>query len=716
MAQESLGNKIALGLVKTVVFAYDLITFPIYFFVQQPWEHWKKSSNVYAKLLDEDNPTTACVRLPTASNTTFHGFKTVDSMFRAAAKKYPDKDLFGMREVFGEEDEMQKDGKVFKKLILGDYKWMNFKEVERKVDLIGKGLLSLGVRPRQNVVILAETRLEWMMAAQACFRMNVPVVTLYATLGLEGIIHGINETEATHVITSQDLLPKLSKAIESMPSVNCIVYMESFKPPTSQFPKTVRVLPFSQMEKMGETADPALSGETPQPDDIAIIMYTSGSTGIPKGVMVTHLNIVTTATGFSTVCPDTRNMTYIAFLPLAHVLELAAESFFLSAGIPIGYSSPHTLTDKSTAIKKGCQGDASLLKPTVMASVPLILDRIRKTVEEVAGSKGPFSKSLFQFAIKYKQFWTKKGFETPLLNRLMFKKIQRLVGGRVQIIASGGAPLSPDTHEFIRACLGCKVIQGYGLTETAAGATIMSLDDPGSGTVGAPLNGCYIRLKDWEEGNYHVTDQPCPRGEILIGGDCVSNGYYKNEALTKESFWLEDNVRWFATGDIGELHDDGNIKIIDRKKDLVKLQFGEYISLGKVEAELKTCPLVENICVYGNSFQTYLVAIVAPSRKPLQALAERMGKGHMSFPELCRDRMVAEAVAKTLREHGIKSKLQRTEIPTKVKLCTEEWLPEGGLVTAAFKLRRKVIQDRYQLDIDEMYGELEAANSRSKST
>lgn len=272
----------------------------------------------------------------------------------------------------------------------------------------------------------------------------------------------------------------------------------------------------------------------------------------------------------------------IAYLPLAHVLELAAESYFISMGAQIGYSSALTMTKKSTGIKRGTPGDAELLRPTVMAAVPLVLDRIRKGVQEEVNSMHPFVKELFDFLIQYKRFWAKKGFSTPLVNRIVCGKSRALLGGRIQHIVVGSAPLSPETHDYIRACLNVILIQGYGLTETAAGATLMDFEDFSTGRVGAPLSGVPIRLVDWDDGNYHTKDKPNPRGEIVIGGDCVTAGYFKNEQQTRESYVEERGQLWFKTGDIGEIFPDGTIKIIDRKKDLVKLQFGEYVSLGKV--------------------------------------------------------------------------------------------------------------------------------------
>ncbi len=174
---------------------------------------------------------------------------------------------------------------------------------------------------------------------------------------------------------------------------------------------------------------------------------------------------------------------------------------------------------------------------------------------------------------------------------------------------------------------------------------------------------------------------------------------------TAEDFFESHGRRWFRTGDIGQFERDGTLRIIDRKKDLVKLQFGEYVSLGKVEACLKTCPVVENVCVYGDAKKSYTVALVVPTRDALKALADsKFKKGDLDFEALCGDRDVTGAVLRQLINHGREHRLEKFEIPAAVTLVKETWLPESGLVTAAFKLKRRPIQDFYQSDLDRMYG------------
>ncbi|UYV70607.1 ACSL4 [Cordylochernes scorpioides] len=625
---------------------------------------------------------------------------------------------------------------------MGDYRWISFKQVDKKIDNLGKGFQKLGVKPKDNVLVFAETSASWMLSAQALLRMNVTVVTLYATLGEDGLIHGINETEVSHVVTSQELLPKVKAIIDLCPNVKHVIYIEGFGQPSVSFPSGITLHTLTSVERLGaqvEAITPVavagLSLPRPTPEDVAIIMYTSGSTGPPKGVMLAHRNIVATARGFADTFPDVRlDDVYIAFLPLAHVFELATECAFLCHGVPLGYSSPQTLTDRSTGIKRGLRGDASVLRPTIVAAVPLVLDRIRKGVMEVVNRKPILSQKLFRFGMAYKRFWVQCGFQTPLLDGLLFKTIRKTVGGRLRNIVCGSAPLSPDTHEFIRLTFSCQIIQGYGLTETAAGGTAMVCEYPWLSCTtpvffpnlvlirkcraGPECGHCGTSSQDLlhQTGNYSVDDKPNPRGEVVIGGNVVSLGYYKNPGLTETVFKKDaDGMSWFYTGDIGEFQPNGNLKIIDRKKDLVKLQMGEYISLGKVEAELKTSPMVENICVYGNGFRSFVVALVVPNKAHLHQIATELGKGGLSYAECCSDPEITLQVLKVLRQHGLQARLHRVELPQRVTLCSEEWLPESGMVTAAFKLRRKVIEQYYQAAINKMYDAEEGADI-SKST
>ena len=217
-----------------------------------------------------------------------------------------------------------------------------------------------------------------------------------------------------------------------------------------------------------------------------------------------------------------------------------------------------------------------------MAAVPLIIDRIYKSILAKVEESGPFSFKLFQFCVEYRLTWNRIGMDTPLVNKMIFRRVQRMVGGKLKYIGVGSAPLSPIAQRFVRTVLDVKICQGYGLTETLCTATGQRIYDIQTGNVGPPLVGIDIKLKSWEEGGYRVEDKCGPRGEVIIGGRHIAKEYYKLPEKTQEEFYDgPDGYRWFKTGDIGQFSDKGSLMIIDRKKDLVKPQGGEYISLGK---------------------------------------------------------------------------------------------------------------------------------------
>jgi len=706
---------VVLILVQIVVFFYDLVTYPVYrmldkMYMKSKGQDKEKSGGVPRPVqVIQSSEEVRWKRDKTSDNSEYkeiivdNKVDTITKAFDFAVNKYGEKQCLGTREVLGEDDEIQTDGKIFKKLSLGDYKWITYNQTHRISNAFGKGLRELNQEPGQRIAIYAETRAEWIMSAYGAFSQSLVVTTLYTNLGDEAIIHGLNETEVKLVVTSHELLPKFRSMLEKCPNIETIIVMEDqlLSTDTSGYKEEVKIYTFNSVVRMGEESNFSLT--PPNGSSPAIVMYTSGSTGVPKGVVLTHSNLISTSTCIMFLVKFRPDDVYIGYLPLAHVLELLSECTMMMFGVPVGYSSPHTMTDMSTKVKRGEKGDASVLKPTMMCVVPLILDRIYKNIIDSVNKRGSNFQKAFEFCYKYKLYWSRNNVATPVVDKIVFNKIKKLLGGRMRFAITGGAPLSPETHEFIRICLGLTLVQGYSLTETTCTGTCMEVEDKTTGKVGAPMAGVEIKMVSWEEGNYRVTDCPRPRGEIVIGGATVAQGYFNNDQKTQEEFYDEGGKRWFRTGDIGEMFPDGTLRIIDRKKDLVKLQLGEYVSLGKVESQLKTHPLVENICVYGDSYKSQTVAVMVPIRNALEKLATDLGKTYSNFNDLCADKDIIKAVVKTLGIHGIKSNLEKFEIPKMVTLAPEAWTPESGLVTAAFKIKRKVIQTFFQSDIEQMY-------------
>ncbi|NWV73938.1 ACSL4 ligase, partial [Dasyornis broadbenti] len=692
-----------------LIWLYSMLVFIPWYFLTNAKKKKAMAKRLKAKPISDKpgSPYRSVTHLDSLANINIPGADTLDKLFDHALAKFGRKDCLGTREILSEENEMQPNGKVFKKLILGTYRWLSYEEVNEKITHLGNGLSALGLTPKSTVVIFCETRAEWMIVALTCFKYNFPLVTLYATLGEEAVTYGLNECGAAYLVTSVELLE--SKLKTALPQVSClkhIIYVDKKTVIKSEYPESVEIHSMQTVEELGaKPENSSIQPRRPVPTDLALVMYTSGSTGRPKGVMMMHKNLIAGMTGQCERIPGLGPKdTYIGYLPLAHVLELTAEVSCITYGCRIGYSSPLTLSDQSSKIKKGSKGDCTVLKPTLMAAVPEIMDRIYKNVMSKVQEMNYIQRTLFKIGYDYKLEQIKRGYDAPLCNILLFKKVKALLGGNVRMMLSGGAPLSPQTQRFMNICFCCPVGQGYGLTETCGAGTITEVADYSTGRVGAPLICCEIKLRDWQEGGYTNKDKPNPRGEIIIGGPNVSMGYFKNEEKTTEEFSVDENgQRWFCTGDIGEFHPDGCLQIIDRKKDLVKLQAGEYVSLGKVEAALKNCPLIDNICAYAKSDQSYVISFVVPNQKKLTALAEQKGISG-SWVDICNNPTMEAEILREIKEVANKMKLERFEIPIKVRLSPEPWTPETGLVTDAFKLKRKELKNHYLNDIERMYG------------
>jgi len=633
--------------------------------------------------------------------------QTLPELLKRSAERFRDNACFGTRPVMLKE--MIKDnvsGREFEKLTLGPYEWETYNVVYERVKNFGKGLLKSGLKPGDRIAIFMETCADWMIAAHGAHVAGIVVVTIYSTLGEEATLFAMNETEVEFVITEARLLKTVARLSPNCPSIKHVIYTgESGADDLSAAPSAKS---FKEFELFGmEATDVEFTA--PQPDDVAVIMYTSGTTGMPKGVMITHLNVTSCAKGLALSDKQlglSENDRYLAYLPLAHILEFVAEAMVLSLGAAIGFGSPMTLSDVSPKIKAGTRGDAPTLKPTLMAAVPAIMDRLRKGVTDKVNKSGWLGRTLFGYAYSARDNAVKHGGDTPIWNAVVFNKVRQSLGGELRMMISGGAPLSEDTQRFMNVVFGIPVAQGYGLTECTGAATIRATQNTQVGSVGVPICSNQIKLVDWEEGGYLLADKENPeigmaRGELLLSGYNLSLGYFKNESKTKEDFFIDERgTRWFHTGDIAQMMPNGNLMIIDRKKDLVKLQMGEYVSLGKVEASLKDSSFVENICVYADPLQSYCVALILPNAAKVKEAAP---SGSMSYEDMLKTDEVKEAVMKSIQLEAKNSKLARFEIPAKIHICSEEWTAESELVTAALKLKRQNIYKHYADQLKEMY-------------
>ncbi|KAK8724044.1 hypothetical protein OTU49_011412 [Cherax quadricarinatus] len=634
---------------------------------------------------------------------------TVPAILEYAANNHGEASCMGTRKLLARERILEK-GKKLEKLHFGDYFYRSYKDVQEMVVKFSDGIRNLGLGNGDRVAVFAETRAEWYVAAVGCLRSGLSVVTLYTNLPNESIALCLKETEVNTLITTHDLLPRVVKILPKCNLVTNVIVIEDQLDgigSVEEVSKEVTVIPFQDILNL-ESSEKSKPLVLPTPDAIAIIMYTSGSTGHPKGVELTHSNIFASISAYCIQADLRLGDRYIAYLPLAHVMELATETALIAMNVTIAYSSPFTLTNSSAKIMKGTIGDARVVKPTCMSAVPLILERIIKGVTKVIEDQGHLKARIFYEALKYKQKQVGPSFASKVLDALVFNRVKEELGGQLRMLVVGGAPLSPEIHNKIRALFGCTLQVGYGATETSACISSMDTKDSRAGHCGPPNHGVLLSLEDWEEGGYLSTDKPNPRGEIVVGGPMVSRGYFRLQEKTEEVFFNRDGVRWFRTGDIGEIDETGVLHVVDRKADLVKLNNGEYVSLGSIESKLKTHKIIESICVCAYPGAQNTVAIVVPVVDYLKKVGMKLG--HLDdtpINNLCSNAKVVKAVLEELLDHGKNQGLGRWDLPAGIFLTLEPWTPESGLVTAALKIKRVPIKSHFQAELDTLYSQLE---------
>ncbi|PWA00690.1 hypothetical protein BB558_000134 [Smittium angustum] len=554
------------------------------------------------------------------------GSETIFDLFEKASKKYDTKNLFGKRETLQEIIKLKEitkiiDGKPAKKekewkyYKLGPYKWMTFMESFEQVCILGSGLANLKLSKGDRVMIFSHTCQEWMLFFLGAMSQGIQVATAYDTLQIEGLISGLEETGSKVLFLPSDRLDVAVGISHELNSLEYIVYFGD-KPDQnliSKLSETKKVLSIKELADIGtkNKTKPVDVG----PDDIAVIMYTSGSTGKPKGVLLSNRNIVCISGAledFLSVFTN-GNDTILCYLPLAHVLELMVELLAIHMGVSLGYGNPKTLSKDSVF---ECKGDMEELQPTVMIGVPLVWDTIRAGIyyelEKLSWTKS----KIFHFCSFLRPKLEQFGIPTLILDKYIFGKVKSVTGGKLRFAITGGAPISNTTQELLSATL-CPVIQGYGMTETSGLISLQAPVNYTTGSVGALITATEVKLVDVPNTNYLARNKT---GEIWIRGPSVFKGYLNNPDETNKVI-TEDG--WFKTGDIGCWTPSGELKIIDRMKNIVKLANGEYIALEKLESFYKLSLFAENLCVCANSFHNEPIAVVSLNMPYITRFAER---------------------------------------------------------------------------------------------
>jgi len=351
--------------------------------------------------------------------------------------------------------------------------------------------------------------------------------------------------------------------------------------------------------------------------------------------------------------------------------------------------------------------DIQVLKPSIFVSVPRLFnklyDKINQAVEELPAHK----RMIFDLAFSSKKAKLDQGLnpEGVVADFMVFNKFKARLGGNVKVMVTGSAPISKHVFQFLQVCFGCPVLQGYGLTETSAAVSVMQLNDYSSANCGLPVSCCEVKLEDVAEMHYLVSNN---QGEICVRGPNISQGYYKDPTKTKEAF---DEDGWFHTGDIGKWNENGSLSIIDRKKNIFKLSQGEYVAAEHIEAIYSRCKYVGQIFVYGDSFQSVLVAIIVPAEELLKNWAKEQKIETTDFSALCKLEQVKKFILGELTATGKLGQLRGFEFVKAIHVESTLFSIDNNLLTPTFKLKRADLQKRYQTDINTMYSTLAASQS-----
>ncbi|XP_070427222.1 long-chain-fatty-acid--CoA ligase 6 isoform X8 [Equus przewalskii] len=429
----------------------------------------------------------------------------------------------------------------------------------------------------------------------------------------------------------------------------------------------------------------------PKPSDLSIVCFTSGTTGNPKGAMLTHGNVVADFSGFLKVTEKVifprQDDVLISFLPLAHMFERVIQSVVYCHGGRVGFfqGDIRLLSD-----------DMKALCPTIFPVVPRLLNRMYDKIFCQADT--PVKRWFLEFAAKRKQAEVRSGIirNDSIWDELFFNKIQASLGGCVRMIVTGAAPASPTVLGFLRAALGCQVYEGYGQTECTAGCTFTTPGDWTSGHVGAPLPCNHIKLVDIEELNYWTCKG---EGEICVKGPNVFKGYLKDPDRTKEAL---DSDGWLHTGDIGKWLPAGTLKIIDRKKHIFKLAQGEYVAPEKIENIYIRSEPVAQIYVHGDSLKAFLVGIVVPDPEVMPSWAQKRGiEG--TYVELCTNRELKKAILEDMVSLGKEGGLHSFEQVKAIHIHSDMFSVQNGLLTPTLKAKRPELREYFKKQIEDLY-------------
>jgi long-chain acyl-CoA synthetase len=643
---------------------------------------------------------------------------TVPALFEASAERHLDADAQRYK------------GGIYDRSITGavpaapagEFAALTYREMREVVRHLAAGFREVGVDRGDRVGILSDTRMEWAQADLGLLAGGAVVTTVYTDSSPEQVSYLLGDPGATAVVVENERLLERVLAVESDLDLEVIVLVD--EPETPYEREDIYTL--GEVHEAGAAAfdEATYEGwlEETAPGDLASLIYTSGTTGKPKGVRLTHWNFRSNVHAVRRrVGPgdDDRvsidaDTTTISFLPLAHVFErLAGHFLMLGSGATVGYAeSTDTVTE-----------DIAKLRPNAGASVPRVYERIFGTMREQASESG-LKARIFEWAMGVAQQYQQADSPGPVLrlrhglaDRLVYSTVKEQLGGNVELFVSGGGSLSEELCRIFNG-MGLRIVEGYGLTETAPVVTVNSPEDIRPGTVGVPLVGVDIAVESTpeERGNLDLHDPDSAVGELLVRGPNVTEGYWERPGATESAFVegtadaagvvTADGVefeggRWFRTGDLVERTPGGYLVVHDRLKQILVLDTGKNIAPQPIEGRFSTDERVEQLMVVGDD-RKFVAALVVPNVEQLHEWAD---SEDIELPEdradLVEDERVNEWVADSIER--VNEDLEKTAKIKKFALVAEEWTPENDMLTPSLKKRRRDILSAHTAEVEEIY-------------
>ena len=564
---------------------------------------------------------------------------------------------------------------------------LTYGEVARRVRELALGLHSLGLSPSDRVAIWSENRPEWNLADLATLAISAVDVPIYATQARSQVEYILADSAARAIFVSRAFLDDALAMQSQLPSLEFVISFDA-----AETQATPSVVAIAELVDKGRAA----YGERPSlydslwhkatAADLATILYTSGSTGDPKGVMLTHKNLTANALNSAHWLElGNRHELALTYLPFTHIFERAVWYLYAHTGNTIAYAESIDAVGRNLLE----------IRPTAMTSVPRMFEKIYARIIERGLAAGFPKRQIFLWSLDVGRKWAERKdrgepigplltLQHKIADALVFKKWRDAVGGNIRIFISGGAPLAPEIAYLFMAA-GLQILQGYGLTETSPSVSCNTETRNRIGTVGPVMDNIEVKIAE--------------DGEILVKGDTVMKGYYNRPAENEEAFTADG---WFRTGDIGHLDPDGFLVITDRKKDLIKTSGGKYIAPQRVESLVKSSRFVSQVVVVGNA-RKFASALIVPNMELLRSYAEMKDIRYKDPRELLTNHRIVDLMARQIDKYT--SDLARFERVKKFALLEEELTTESGELTPTLKPRRSVIEKKYAAVIDQLYDE-----------